>query len=474
MPSGWKLESLGKLSSAIQYGYTAKAQPEPVGPRLLRITDIQNDAVKWDAVPFCKIKKEEKQKYLLASNDILFARTGATVGKSYLIRDPVPDSVFASYLIRVRLTGEVAPKYIAYFFKSIDYWRQITERQAGIGQPNVNGTKLAQIEIPVAPTHQQQLIVAEIEKQFSRLDEAAANLKRIKANLKHYKAAVLKAAVEGKLTEDWRKQHPDVEPASKLLERILAERRAKWRGRGKYKEPTYPETLNLPFLPQDWGWASPEQLSSAEAYSFAIGPFGSNLKVSDYTDTGVPLIFVRNIRSLNFGDKGRVFVSETKAAELKAHKVSGGDVLVTKMGAPPGDVCLYPECAPEAIITADCIKLRLSQLIPEKRFIVHALNSEVVKMQILAITKGVAQMKVSLARFGGIGIPLPPCAEQDQITSEVERRLSIIDELEAAVEGNLIRADRLRQSILSQAFSGRLLMQLPLNISNTVHTQALR
>ena len=93
-------------------------------------------------------------------------------------------------------------------------------------------------------------IVAEIEKQFSRLDEAVANLKRVKANLKRYKAAVLKAAVEGKLTEDWRKHHPDVEPASKLLERILAERRAKWSGKGKYKEPAEPETSDLPAMPE--------------------------------------------------------------------------------------------------------------------------------------------------------------------------------------------------------------------------------
>ncbi|MEO7861102.1 MAG: restriction endonuclease subunit S [Nitrospirales bacterium] len=278
LPSGWKLESLGKLSSAIQYGYTAKAQREPVGPRLLRITDIQNDMVRWDEVPFCKIKKEEKRKYLLASNDILFARTGATVGKSYLIRDPIPDSVFASYLIRVRLTGEVTPKYIAYFFKSTDYWRQITESQAGIGQPNVNGTKLAQIEILVAPAHQQERIIAEIDKQFSRLDEAIANLKRVKANLKRYKAAVLKAAVEGKLTEDWRKQNPDVEPASKLLERILTDCRAKWRGKRKYNNPTEPEISNLPSLPRGWTWTTVDQVAASEPNSITDGPFGSNLK----------------------------------------------------------------------------------------------------------------------------------------------------------------------------------------------------
>ena len=113
--------------------------------------------------------------------------------------------------------------------------------------------------------------------------------------------------------------------------------------------------------------------------------------------------------------------------------------------------------ASDAIITADCIKLRLSRLLPERRFIAHAINSSIVKGQILAITKGVAQMKVSLARFSGIGIPLPPIAEQERIVAEVERRLSVIEELEATAEANFTRADRLRQSILSQAFSGRLL-----------------
>ena len=139
LPNGWKIETLGKLSSAIQYGYTARAQTECAGPKMLRITDIQNDAVKWDEVPFCRISKEEIKKYLLASNDIVFARTGATVGKSYLIPEPVPDSVFASYLIRVRLTDEVLPKYVSYFFKSSNYWRQITESQAGIGHPMLTG-----------------------------------------------------------------------------------------------------------------------------------------------------------------------------------------------------------------------------------------------------------------------------------------------------------------------------------------------
>jgi type I restriction enzyme S subunit len=207
-------------------------------------------------------------------------------------------------------------------------------------------------------------------------------------------------------------------------------------------------------LPEGWTWASPQELSSGERYSFAIGPFGSNLKVSDYASSGVPLVFVRNIRSNTFSGVNTVYISQTKCRELAAHQVESGDILITKMGDPPGDACLYPEGSPLAIITADCIKLRLTPSLAERRFLVHAINSRVVKSQILNITKGVAQLKVSLARFGKIACPIPPFTEQQRIVAEVERRLSMIEKLEAAVNANLQRATRLRRSVLQKAFEG--------------------
>ena len=203
-------------------------------------------------------------------------------------------------------------------------------------------------------------------------------------------------------------------------------------------------------------WATPEQLAAPEPYSLAIGPFGSNLKVSDYTKSGVPLVFVKNIRDQSFGGTNTVYISEEKASELKAHRIEGGDILITKMGDPPGDVCIYPMNSPAAIITADCIKLRLARNFVSVPFFMYAIEAELVHKQILGITKGVAQLKISLGRFRSIGLPLPPLAEQHRIVAEVERRLSILCETEAQVEANLQRAERLRQAILGKAFSGQL------------------
>jgi type I restriction enzyme S subunit len=184
----------------------------------------------------------------------------------------------------------------------------------------------------------------------------------------------------------------------------------------------------LPSLPFSWCWARPRELASEDDYALAIGPFGSNLKVSDYRDEGVPLVFVRNIRSLTFGRYSTRFVSIAKSVELAAHFVDAGDILVTKMGDPPGDACVYPEGEPQAIITADCIKFRLHRLLGDPRFFVHAIKSRVGRSQIALITKGVAQQQeVSLARFAQLHLPMPPVNEQIRIVAKIAELFSDLD-----------------------------------------------
>lgn len=157
-----------------QYGYTASATMESIGPRLLRITDIQNGQVNWDTVPFCQCPNPKP--YLLQKNDLLFARTGATTGKSFLIRER-PEAVFASYLIRLRVKQLVIVEYLYKYFQTPLYWTQIIGEKKGTGQPNVNGKKLANILVPIAPPQEQNRIVTYLDNLQSKVDE----LKRFQA-----------------------------------------------------------------------------------------------------------------------------------------------------------------------------------------------------------------------------------------------------------------------------------------------------
>lgn len=364
----------------------------------------------------------------------------------------------------------IVPDYLAFYLRQNHIRDYLSQNASGVGGSlmRVKPSTLFGYPFPLAPLNEQHRIVDAIETQFTRLDAAVTALKRSQANLKRYRASVLKAACEGRLvpTEAALAQTEgrSYEPASVLLYRILAERRQQWEAENpkkRYKEPVAPDTSDLPALPEGWCWAGPEQLASFEKYALAIGPFGSNLLVSDYQDSGVPLVFVRNIRSGNFEASDSAFVTHSKAGELHAHRIDGGDVLITKMGDPPGDACLYPLTRPSAIITADCIKWRLSSVFVAKLYFVHIIHSEVVHRQILKETRGVAQKKISLARFKTVSIPLPPLAEQYRIVAEVERRLSLIDQLEKTVAADLARANRLRQSILKRAFAGQLVPQDP-------------
>jgi type I restriction enzyme S subunit len=154
--SAWPSHSLGSLAALIDYGVTASATAEPVGPKFLRITDIQDDRVDWDTVPYCECDEGAAERARLIADDIVFARTGATTGKSFLISTCPDRAVFASYLIRVRSSPAVIPQYLLGFFQSAAYWSQIRTMAQGAAQPGVNASKLASLVVPVPPLEAQK------------------------------------------------------------------------------------------------------------------------------------------------------------------------------------------------------------------------------------------------------------------------------------------------------------------------------
>ena len=175
IPENWVWCRFGEITKIIQYGVSKSAKSEGLY-RLLRITDIQYNKVIWENVPFTDIKEKEAENFILENGDFLFARTGATVGKSYLVEDLVEKSVFASYLIRISLLPNNNINYIKYFFNSEFYWQQISEKSIGIGQPNVNGTSLKKLFLPLPPLAEQHRIVEKIEHIFAVLEELEENI----------------------------------------------------------------------------------------------------------------------------------------------------------------------------------------------------------------------------------------------------------------------------------------------------------
>lgn len=203
VPRNWVWSKLGEVCNKVQYGYTEKASTEKVGPHFLRITDIQENGVNWNLVPYCPILEKNYDKYKLDKGDIVIARTGATTGKNYIINDEV-DSVFASYLIRMKINRKIYNKFISYYMYSDLYWKQIMEEQKGIAQPGVNAQKLSALIVPLPPLKEQQRIVDRIESLFEKLDKSKELIEEARDGFENRKSAVLEKAFRGELTEKWR------------------------------------------------------------------------------------------------------------------------------------------------------------------------------------------------------------------------------------------------------------------------------
>jgi type I restriction enzyme S subunit len=306
--------------------------------------------------------------------------------------------------------------------------------------------------------------VAEIEKQFTRLEAGMAALRRVQANLKRYRAAVLKAACEGKLVSteaalarsprSTKNGHPAYESGEALLARILTERRQNWQGRGQYKEPAAPETENLPPLPEGWTWASAEQICSTVASGST--PSADQLF---QREGEVPFIKVYNLTfggPLDFSVKPTFITRMIHAGRLARSKAFPGDVLTNIVGPPLGKVSIVPADFPEWNINQAIVVFRPTEAI-SNRLLAFWLRSDGLLARLGGTAKATAgQFNVQVTTCRKLALPVPPLAEQTRIVEEVERRLSVVDELEGVVSANLQRAIRLRQSILQKAFTGKM------------------
>ena len=273
--------------------------------------------------------------------------------------------------------------------------------------------------------------------------------------MKRYRASVLKAACEGRLVpteaELARKENRSYETGEELLQRILKERRAKWSGKGKSKEPTAPQPPSDIDLPDGWVWTGFEQLSDGSKNAIKAGPFGSSLKKSFYTRSGFKIYGQEQVIKGDpyFGD---YFISHELFEQLRSCEVRPGDILVSLVGT-AGKVLILPDDCPPGIINPRLLKLSLNRSDVNPKFIKILLESATTRAFFKLAAHGGTMEILNLGILKSLPIPLPPTVEQGRIVSEVERRLSLIEELEAVTSIELQRAVRLRQSILQRVFA---------------------
>ena len=344
----------------------------------------------------------------------------------------------------------VSPKYVAYAIRGASQ-RILREcAKNGTTVASIETSRLLDFEISIGGLSEQLEIVAEVEKQFSRLDEAVANLQRVKANLKRYKASVLKDAVEGRLVateaELARRDGRSFETGTQLLQRILETRRSQWKGRGKYKEPGVVSKTDFPALPDGWAWATIEDLT----YLVTSGSRGWG---DFYSDVGVLFIRAQDIKSDSLREKSVARVDVPAGAEGSRSGVGENDILVTITGANVTKSALVPTLQEQAFVSQHVALLKLT-FADTASFVFNWIVSPANGRKILEKwAYGAGKPGLSLEQIRTLPVALPPQNEQHRIVAEIDRRLSLVLGVDGAVDANLKRAQALRQSTLSKAFT---------------------
>jgi type I restriction enzyme S subunit len=419
---------LSKLSEKPQYGFTASSSTEEIGPKFVRITDLKDGRINWDKVPYCACDQPEK--YLLSPGDILFARTGATTGKTHLIRQ-APHAVFASYLIRVRAKDRVHPEYLLSFFQSDAYWSQIIEEKKGSAQPNVNGRKLMKIQVPLVDSDIQIAISRFLETVRARQDGSNEQLPELPPPLSEQRRIVAR-----------------IEELAALIEEAQALR---VKAREEAEAVVAAAVIELFTARRDNNW-----------HDYKLGElvtevrYGTSEKAHD-EPTGTPVLRMGNIQNgrLDLTDLKYLHLIDRDREKLSLHL---GDVLVNRTNSPElvGKCAVFEEGG-EYAFASYLIRLRfdLTKVVPQ--LVAAYINSPIGRAYMFTHRKQMTgQANVNSKTLRAMPICLPPLEEQQRVVAYLDDLQTQMDELTATQDATQAELDALLPSVLDQAFRGEL------------------
>ena len=372
--------------------------------KLLRITDIKNNAVDWNTVPYTDYDEHKANAYLISDGDILFARTGATVGKSYLVKGLQDKAIYASYLIRVQTFNEILPEYVKYFFESGFYWEQIQRDSIGIGQPNVNGTTLSQLALSIPPINEQHRIVNELGSWLNIIDVIDNGKAELQIAIKRVKSKILDLAIHGKLVP----QDPNDEPASELLKRINPKAEI------TCDNPQYGK------LPKGWCETYLGELFNHNT--------GKALNSSNTEGTMRDYLTTSNVYWNTF-DFSVVKKMLFKDNELEKCSVTKGDLLVCE-GGDIGRAAIWN-------LNYDiCIQNHIHRLRPKVNLCVpfYYYTLYYLKVKNMIGGKGIGLLGLSSNALHKIHCPLPPLSEQHRIVTKIEELFAQLDKIESSLQ----------------------------------------
>lgn len=486
LPSSWASAKFVDFGTWIGGGTPSKANPDFWNGDIPWISpkDMKSKIIHATIDGITEVALDNSAAKLVPAGSVLIVTRSGILAHTLPIAITAVDSALNQDLKALTLPNGISSEFIAWGMRAFEQRILASCRKGGTTVHSIDMPRLASFELPIAPTNEQRRIVERIEAMFDEIDHGVENLKKAKATLDLYRQSLLNSAFEGHLTADWRARNADrLETPEPLLARIQAERDARykaalgdwqkaltdWRQNGeKGKKPSKPKRLPdisaqhipeaaCPEFPKSW---APVRLGELNI-TVSDGPFGSNLKTSDYTDRGVRVIRLENIGYGEFLEEKRSFISEEKYITIQKHSVYPGAVVVSSFVTDALRSCIVPETIPLAVNKADCFAVVLDGDATSVTFLGYYLQSVQAYHQVEDLVHGVGRPRINTTQLKEVHFPVCDPQEQAEITRILDEHLSAADALEAEIDAGLTRAEALRQSILKQAFSGKLVPQDP-------------
>ncbi len=456
MPSSWVECEFSELVEYITSGSRDwKKYYSDTGANFIRTQDINTDSLDLTRVAKVKLpEKAEGKRTLVHKGDLLITITGANVGKCAYVSTKIEESYVSQSVALVRPVDKSLSKFLQLLLVSSDGEKTKLQSKAyGMGRPVLNLSNIRELRIGLPSFAEQKQIVAKLDELLAQVDTLKTRLDTIPSILKRFCQSVLAAAVSGKLTEDWRKTNK-----TKDIEKFVELINSKKEGRLKVRvKKGWDEELNLFNLPEKWAWVLNHKLAEDSRTAICAGPFGTIFKAKDFRDEGVPIIFLRHVKEDGFNQK------KPKCMDLKVWKefhqeysVYGGELLVAKLGEPPGESCIYPKNTGVSMVTPDVLKMNVDSRVVDINYLLYFFNSPISKQMIGELAFGATRLRIDIAMFKCFPIPMPPREEQTQIVNQVEKLFTFADQIEQRVKEAQKRVNNLTQSILDKAFRGEL------------------
>ncbi len=348
---------------------------------------------------------------------------------------------------------KVEPKYLFHYLRTIREWMENEASATTVAIINKTKYSAAPIRLPSSKDDQKR-IADKLDSVFAKVEAAQARLEKTPTILKRFRQSVLAAATSGELTKDWREEN-ETNDISPFVDSIQNSKEGKLKVRTK---KGWDKDLNLYKLPTNWAWISNHKLAEDNSNAICAGPFGTIFKAKDFRDVGVPIIFLRHVKENGFNQNKPNFMDKKVWQELhQEYSVFGGELLVTKLGDPPGEACIYPRDAGTAMVTPDVLKMSVDSRVALTEYLQAFFNSPNCKDMVRDLAFGATRLRIDIAMFKNFPIPLPPLDEQVEIISKVGELFEHANTVEKQYNAAKARLDKLTQSILAKAFRGELL-----------------